>query len=67
MLFIYTPSKYPGAEQTTPAHFFLQLPLIFPFAVLFCLRKQLKLLHSAIRPIFVLVAAPQQTYVTIFA
>lgn len=69
MLFIHTPSKYRGAEQTTPAHFFffLQLPLIFPFAVLFRLRKQLKLLHSAIPPIFVLVATPQQTYVTIFA
>jgi len=40
-LFIYISSKHPGVEQTTPAlfNFCLQLPLVFPFSLLFWLRK----------------------------
>lgn len=68
MLFIYTPSKYPGVEQTTPAQLVLEIAISNSLLLCcFAWEKQLKHLHSAVPPVFVLATASQQTYVTVFA
>lgn len=63
MLFIYTPSKYPGAEQTTPAQFFFTIAI----SVSLCSVVLSKKPAETSTQFFVLVTTPQQTYVTIFA